>query len=346
MQFPIPHSYPTTAMIKKVLLIGFALIVLVFIGLFVYSQTSWDKTYDWPGPGLHASTDSTVIARGKYLVEGPAHCGSCHISNFDDLVAGDEGKDVPLKGGVRFPMGPLGAMYTRNLTPDKSTGIGRYSDEQVFRMMRHGIRPNGLASMPVLMPFWKMADDDLVAIVSYLRSLTPIENAIPENEWTVMGKAVRSFASTFEPIKNPDAPAVAPAMAASVERGEYLARYVANCVGCHTKRDLMTYEPTAPEFAGGMEFEPWPELYAHLKTDPDAWIRTPNITPDPGGVLKNYSTAESFIARFRKGRLIAFSPMDWGPFSRMSDEDLTAIWMYLNGLPPVKHDVGPLVFKK
>ena len=333
-------------MIKKILLSALAIIVLAVIVFFIYVQMSWDKTYDWPGPTLKASTDSSVIARGKYLVEGPAHCGSCHISDFGDMIAGDKGEVVALKGGLTFPMGPLGIMYTRNLTPDQATGIGRYSDEQLFRMMRHGIRPDGKASMPVLMPFWKMADDDLVAVVSYLRSLAPVENNVPTNEWTFMGKAVRSLTPTFEPIKDPAAPATAPAMAATVERGEYLANYVANCVGCHTQRDLMTYQATAPEFAGGMEFEPWPELYTYLKTDPEVWLRTPNITPDPGGALANYKTPEEFIARFRKGRLIAFSPMDWGPFSRMSDEDITAIWMYLNSLEPVKHDVGELVFKK
>ncbi len=333
-------------MIKKILLSALAIIVLAVIVFFIYVQMSWDKTYDWPGPTLKASTDSSVIARGKYLVEGPAHCGSCHISDFGDMIAGDKGEVVALKGGLTFPMGPLGIMYTRNLTPDQATGIGRYSDEQLFRMMRHGIRPDGKASMPVLMPFWKMADDDLVAVVSYLRSLAPVENNVPTNEWTFMGKAVRSLTPTFEPIKDPAAPATAPAMAATVERGEYLANYVANCVGCHTQRDLMTYQATAPEFAGGMEFEPWPELYTYLKTDPEVWLRTPNITPDPGGALANYKTPEEFIARFRKGRLIAFSPMDWGPFSRMSDEDITAIWMYLNNLEPVKHDVGELVFKK
>ena len=333
-------------MIKKILLTVVLILVLAVVVFFIYVQVSWDKAYDWPGPDLKASTDTTLIARGKYLVEGPAHCGSCHISSFGDMVSGDEGKKVALKGGLEFPMGPLGKIYTRNLTPDQATGIGRYSDEQLFRMMRHGIRPDGLASMPVLMPFWKMADDDLVAIVSYLRSLAPVENNIPQNVWSFMGKAVRSLTSTFEPIKDPAAPAVAPAMAATVERGEYLANYVANCVGCHTKRDLMTYQATGPEFAGGMEFEPWPEFYTYLKSDPEAWIRTPNITPDPDGVLANYKTAEEFIARFRKGRQIAFSPMDWGPFSRMSDEDITAIWMYLNSLAPVKNDVGDLVFKK
>ncbi|HEY3387478.1 MAG TPA: hypothetical protein VGK46_13260 [Saprospiraceae bacterium] len=333
-------------MLKKILLALLVIIILAVLGFYIYVQSSWDKTYDWPGPALKASTDSTIIAKGKYLVHGPAHCNSCHVSGFSDLVESDKGKDIALKGGVGFPMGPLGTMYTRNLTSDAKTGLGRYTDEQIFRMMRHGIRPNGLASMPVLMPFFNMADDDMVAIVSYLRSLAPVENEVPENEWTFMGKAVRAMTSTFKPIEHPDAPATAPPMAATVERGEYLARYVTNCVGCHTKRDIMTYEATGPEFAGGMEFEPWVGLHKFLNADTTLWLRTPNITPDPGGVLAKYKTPEEFIARFRLGRAYAFSPMDWGPFSRMTDEDLTAIWMFLNSLEPVKHDVGEIVFSK
>jgi hypothetical protein len=95
-----------------------------------------------------------------------------------------------------------------------------------------------------------------------------------------------------------------------------------------------------------MEFEPWPEFYEYLKVDKEVWIRTPNITPDPNSALSKYKTAEEFVARFRQGRLITFSPMDWGPFSRMTDEDITAIYMYLKSLKPVEKDVGELVFKK
>jgi mono/diheme cytochrome c family protein len=333
-------------MIKKILLALLAVIVIAVVSFFVFVQVSWDKRYDWPAPALKTSADSAVIARGKYLVNGPAHCNSCHISGFADMVAGDKGADVPLKGGIGFPMGPLGSLYSRNLTPDKKTGTGRYSDQQLFRMMRHGIRPDGMATMTLLMPFYSMADEDLVAVVSYLRTLAPVENAVPEPQWTFMGKAIRSISPMFKPVKDPGAPAVAPAMAPTVERGEYLARYVANCVGCHTQRDLMTYEATGPEFAGGMEFEPWPELNNYLKVDPGLWLRTPNITPDPGSAFSKFKTPEEFIKRFRQGRIITYSPMDWGPFSRMSDEDIAAIWMYLNSLKPVKNDVGEVVFKK
>lgn len=333
-------------MLKKILLSLLVIIVVAVAGLYIYVQAAWDKKYDWPGPALKASTDSTVIARGNYLVTGPAHCVSCHISGFDDMVAGDEGKEVALEGGLMLPLGPLGNMYTRNLTPDKKTGIGQYTDEQIFRMMRHGIRPNGMASMPLMMPFWKMADEDLVAIVSYLRSLPPVEHEIPETDWTFIGKAVRTLTPTFKPIEHPDAPAKAPAMAPTVERGEYLVNYVCNCVGCHTERDMMTYQAIGPEFAGGMEFEPWPAFNKYLNVDTTLWMRTPNLTPDPGSVFARYKTVDDFIARFRQGRLIPSSPMDWGPFSRMSDEDLTAIYLFLYNLKPVKNDVGPLVFKK
>jgi hypothetical protein len=161
-----------------------------------------------------------------------------------------------------------------------------------------------------------------------------------------MGKAVRALTPTFKPVEKPDAPAVAPPMAPTIERGEYLARYVTNCVGCHTNRDMMTYQAIGPEFAGGMEFEPWPAFHRFMNMDTALWLRTPNITSDPGGAFAKFKTPQEFIERFRKGRMISISPMDWGPFSRMSDEDLTAIWMFLNSLKPVKNDVGELMFKK
>lgn len=333
-------------MLKKILLWVLSILVVLVVGFYLFVQVSWDKKYDWPAPALKTTTDSTMIARGKYLVNGPAHCISCHVSGFDDLVAGDSGKDVALMGGLKFEMGPLGKLYTRNLTPDKQTGLGRYPDEKIFRMMRHGIRPDDISSFPLLMPFWKMADDDMIAIVSYLRSLQPVSHEIPENEWTFVGKAVRSLSSSFQPVKNPDAPKTAPAMMPTIERGEYLARYVSNCVGCHTERDMMTYEAIGPEFAGGMEFEPWPALYKFLKVDTTLWVRTPNITPDANSAFSKFKTPQEFITRFRKGRIVPFSPMDWGPFSRMSDEDITALWMFLNSLKPVKHDVGNVVFTK
>ncbi len=333
-------------MIKKILFGLLAIILVAVAAFYFYVQSNWNLKYDLAGPTLKSSTDSSIIARGSYLVKGPAHCVSCHVSSYEDMIKSDEGEETPLKGGVLFPMGPLGVMSPANLTPDPTTGIGRYTDAQLFRMMRHAIKPDSTSTMSLLMPFWNMADEDLIAIVSYLRSMAPVENQVQKPQWTFMGKAVRALAPTFRPIENPTPLPVAPAMAPTIERGEYLARYVANCVGCHTERDQMTYEAIGPEFAGGMEFEPFPELYKALNVDVDTWVRTPNITPHPNSALSKFNSLEEWIARFRKGRIVSFSPMDWGPFSRMSDEDLGALWNYLHSLEPVDKDPGPLVFKK
>lgn len=333
-------------MIKKILLGAVIVIFLLVLGAFIFIQVSWNKKYDIPYPDLQVSTDSAVIERGKYLVHGPAHCVSCHVSSYEDMIRSDKGEPVALKGGVKFTLGPLGTISPANLTPDLETGIGRYEDGQVFRMMRHAVKSNGTATLTPMMPFWNMADEDLVAIVSYLKSMKPVRNEVPQPEWTFMGKAVRTIASTFKPVTNPTPPKLAPPMAPTIERGEYLARYVTNCIGCHTPRDPMTFEATGPEFSGGMEFEPFPGLHKALNVDPDLWTRSPNITPHPNSFLSKFKTVEEWKTRFREGRKIPHSPMDWGPFSRMTDEDLEALWLFLRSLDPVENDIEEVNFKK
>ena len=333
-------------MIKKILLGIVALIVLAAATFYLYVTLSWDKKYDIAYPELKSSTDSLVIARGKYLVEGPAHCVGCHQATFHDLILADQGQELPLQGGVDFAMGPLGHMFPANLTPDPATGIGRYTDGEVFRMMRHAVKPDGTATLGLLMPFWNMADEDLIAIVSYLRSMKAVEHQVGPPQWTFMGKAIRVLTPMFRPIETPTPPDNAPPMAATIERGEYLARYVANCVGCHTERDPMTYEAIGPEFAGGMEFEPFPELHRELGVDEDLWSRSPNLTPSANSVLSKFPTVDDWIKRFRMGRTVPHSPMDWGPFSKMSDEDLEALYLFMHSLDAVDKTIAETVFKK
>ena len=331
-------------MLKKFLLGLAGLLVVIALGFYLYVQMNWDKVYDYPYPELTASTDSATIAYGKYLVHGPAHCSNCHVPGIKEMIAADGGENIPLIGGIRFPMGPLGSISPANLTPDPETGIGRYKDGEIFRMMRHTVKPDGTATLSLFMPFWNMADEDLVAVVSYLRSMEPRTNKIEPPQWTFMGKAIRVFAPSFKPIEQPTPPPKAPPMAPTKERGEYLSRYVANCVGCHTKHDPMTYAAIGSEYAGGEEFEPFPPFNEALGLDPNLGIRSVNITPHPNSALSRFKSLEEWIARFRQGRVIKHSPMHWGPFSRMSDEDLEALWIYLNSLEPVENDIKEIVF--
>ena len=244
-----------------------------------------------------------------------------------------------------FPAEGLGVVYSKNLTPDPETGIGRYSDGQIARMMRWSVRPDGRASVRPLMPFHNMSDDDMTAIISFLRSQPAVRHQVHENEWTVTGKIIRTISSTFKP-RNASAvhpPKVAPEEKPTKERGEYLARYVGNCVGCHTPVDEMTFEPSGPEFSGGSEFEPMPLPGADMKT----WFRVPNITPQKGSALMKFPDRATFVARFKAGgRQHAGTPMPWEAFARMSADDVGAIYEFLRSVSPADGATGEVTFKK
>ena len=325
----------------QVLLVLVGLVVVAAAVFSVYVMLTWNRTYDAPLPAVTISTDPAVLARGEYLTYGPAHCVECH-GGADSLQRLAEGEKVPLAGGQRFALGPLGAVYAKNLTPDTETGLGRYSDAQVARMMRWAVKPDGHATIEPMMPFGNMSDDDLTAVISYLRTQTPVKNAVPESEWTVMGKVIRTVASTFKPRTTINPPATAPAEAPTKDRGEYIARYVSNCVGCHTPRDPMSFAAIGPEFSGGFEMEP----IAAPGVDPATWFRTPNITPAKDGALAKFPDRATFIARFKNGgRHYPGSAMPWEAFAMMTEADLGGLWEFLNSLPASPGPTGEPTFK-
>lgn len=321
-----------------------ALIVVIAVAaLAIYVSRTWNRTYDAPLPQVSLSTDPQVLARGEYLVYGPAHCIQCHAGSPEEFLKVATGEKAPLRGGQKFQIGPLGSMYPANLTPDAETGIGRYSDAQLARMMRYAVRPNGRATLTPMMPFGDLSDEDLVAVLSFLRAQKPVRNPVPENEWTTMGKVVKSLAPTFKPRMEIHPPATAPAPAPTRERGEYLARYVGNCVGCHTPRDQTTFAATGPDFAGGMEMEPMPLPGADL----NVWFIAPNLTPAQGSGLSKFPDRQTFVARFKVGgRQHHGSPMPWEAFRLMSENDLGALYEFLHGLPAAPGPTGDAAFKK
>src|SRR5262245_34056248 len=96
----------------------FAVVALALAGLAGYVARTWDRTYEAPLPQVTISTDPAVLARGEYLVYGPAHCVECHGASLSALQQLEDGVRVPLSGGIRLQLGPLGAVYAKNLTPD------------------------------------------------------------------------------------------------------------------------------------------------------------------------------------------------------------------------------------
>jgi hypothetical protein len=193
------------------------------------------------------------------------------------------------------------------------------------------------------MPFGDMSDADLTAIVSFLRAQPPVRNVVPDNELTLIGKVVKSLSPVFKPRTAVHPPAAAPAEQPTRERGEYVARSVANCGGCHTQHNPLTFARTGPEFAGGTEMEPAERPGA----DASVWFRTPNLTPTPGSALSKFPDRETFIARFQRGGFhYDGSPMPWGPFSQISEVDLSALYEYFHSLPPQHGPTGEPTFVK
>jgi len=334
----------------KALKILAGLLVLCIGGLAVYVMVTWNRTYEAPLPSVVISRNPAVLARGEYLVFGPAHCADCHGGSAANQAAptsnaGDQPRPdarEPLSGGARLQIGPLGAIYASNLTPDRDTGIGRYSDALLARMMRWAVKPDGHATVEPLMPFGNMSDEDLVAVLSYLRAQPPVKNAVPGNEWTVTGKIVKSLIGIFKPRTTIDPPAVTPP-AGTTARGEYLARSVANCVGCHTPRSETTFAATGPEFSGGMIMD----SIEGPGVDMSMGFISSNITPKPGSALRRFPDKITFVARFQRGgRKFPGSPMPWEEFRRMSEDDLGAIYDFLSALPPQDGPTGEPMVKR
>jgi len=291
-------------------------IILLFLimGVTVTVMARQNIKYDRPYPTITASADTSVILRGKELVFGAAHCADCHSkTNADSLLK--LGQDVALTGGFVFDL-PVGKVYSKNITPDKETGIGNYTDAEIARALRYGVHPDGSVVFD-FMPFHNMTDEDLTAVISYLRAQKPVKNKVPDHELNLLGKAVKAF--MVKPVGPDGEVEQTIARDSSAFYGKYVANNVANCYGCHTQRTL-SGEFTGEPFAGGNEIE---------------GFITPNLTPDSSSRIFGWSQ-KNFVDRFRMGKLVPKSPMPWKSFGRMSDEELKAIYAYLQTVKPVK----------
>ena len=301
-------------------------------GFSAWAVTTFEGRQQFPDvarPELKASTDPAVIAAGKYLVHGPAHCSQCHSTTDRDHP--EKVKDAPLKGGLEFAMGPIATTYAPNLTPHE-TGLGKFSDADIARVIRTGVRPDGSLSFFMTMAASKPSDEDVIAIISYLRSLEPIANPVPAGEWKPLGKIIFSLAS-IGPVSDPPPKHVPPAEEPSVERGRYLSKSIMLCSSCHTKFDMGSLKSVGPEAGGSLPDQ------SHGK-DSDKEFVAPNLTSDPTGITGRMDEA-AFVARIKAGRAFASSIMPWEGFQSATESDLKSVYRYLKSLPPVKNDVGP-----
>jgi mono/diheme cytochrome c family protein len=290
------------------------------------------RTFDAPYPAIAATTDPSIVERGRYLVYGAAACAYCHVPR--DQWATLDQQDLPLSGNHVFRL-PFGELYAPNLTPDRETGIGARTDAELARILRYSVRADGRAAFP-FMAFHGMSDADLTAVISYLRTQPPVRLAVPDHRFSLMGKALMAFA--IEPAGPTSTPPAAGPAGLSVERGEYLATRISSCVECHTDRDPQNGAFVGPPFGGGQRMD--------LAADATKVAVPPNLTPHPKTSPIGMWSEDVFVGRFRMGETIAGTPMPWGAYARLADADLRSIFRYLRTLPPYEHATGPVMQNK
>lgn len=276
------------------------LIVLALVGLSLSGGARLNRTYDVQVENITIPTDAESVAAGEHWVQ--AICIGCHQPD--------------LSGGPFFEA-PFGRIDAANLTPGKG-GIGAsFSDEDWVRSIRHGIRPDGTSV--IIMPshfFWNFSDKDLGEVIAYLKSLPPVDQETSEPSFNFLGKALLTtgmFGDHILPAKvisHDTRPERFPVAGETPEYGEYLV-LVSGCQDCHGQ-----------DLSGGKSADPAAKL-------------APNLTP--GGELAVWDEAD-FVKAIREGVAKSGHQLDplqmpWEHYKYFSDEELGAMWVYLQSLP-------------
>jgi cytochrome c553 len=252
-----------------------------------------------------ATQAASNVERGRFLAT-IANCGMCH--GAPDLAP--QGQPAPLAGGREFNLGPLGTFYAPNLTNLQSM------DLETFDMaLRQGIEPYTDRVMAPVMPYnlyHGLADSDVAALHAFLQSLTPVTNTVKQS---VPGTAAAN-------LKALDAESVpGPVIDTSATYGRYLVENLANCGQCHSPTDATGAPVAGRELSGGTR---------NLGRDGQQ-LFAPSIV---GSALNTAGyTQQTFIQLFRTGKRpngTDLAPqMPWRRLGTMSDNDLTAVWNYL-----------------
>jgi mono/diheme cytochrome c family protein len=261
-----------------------------------------------------ALAQASPVERGKYLAKA-ADCMVCHTTQGG----------LEYAGGLGFKL-PFGTLYSTNITPDKETGIGNYSDQDFLNAVHRGTRRDGARLYPA-MPFTSytyMSDADALAIKAYLFSLPPVRAAAPANTLTFPFNQ-RWAMGFWSALFNPDT-RFEPDTSKSPEwnRGAYLAEALAHCGECHTPRNLAFALDNRKKFAGAVT----------------AGWRAFNISSDKTtgvGAWRDDDLVSYLSIGHAAGHGTAAGPMGEAvdhSLSQMAPDDIRAVVAYLRSVPP------------
>ncbi len=314
----------------------FVVLLAVVIGGAVYAVASRrvGRKYDVPPPPIGRATSPDEIARGGRLFR--TNCLGCHAGAPDDAVPGaytdaasGPAQRRPIGGRVTGTPDFMGEIWAPNLTADRDTGIATFSDGDLARLLRSGIRRDGryAAAMP---RFGRLGDADVAALIGFLRStdslVSPVTHWVPRPGLGVAGTLALAFAAGVD-IRGEEHVAMPP-RGRTAAYGRYLAVAVYACVDCHTEGFSSTDEKLqSPTLLAGGQFH---------RTPNGETIYSTNLTPDPETGLAARSTAD--LARLLTtgvgvDGLVTRSPMP--VFRNIDDAEADALFVYLRSVPSV-----------
>lgn len=268
-----------------------------------------------------------LVAKGKYVFAAAGGGCGCHT---------EPGKvSTGLNAGGRRFDAPFGTVYATNITPDRETGIGGWTDGQIIAAIRLGRRPNGDRIIPVhpFMSFNGMAEEDLRALVAYLRTVPPIHRAnqpkkisVPLFESVFLPAWLAAFAAKETP------PPIAPV--SGLARGEYLVRAVGHCGECHTPRGV-TQAVDSSRFLAGNPKGPENSVVPNLTPDKDtglAWSEEEIVDYLATGNKPDGDVAGGLMGEIIQGTSAGYKDL--------TKADRLAIARYLKTVPAIKNKVG------
>lgn len=262
---------------------------------------------------------ASVVARGKYMADA-ANCRSCH----------SRPNGAPFSGGVAFET-PFGTIYSSNITPDRSTGIGTWSAEDLRRAMHEGVGKSGRRLFPAFpyTSFTKMTDADVEAIYAYLQSLKPVHYSPPANDLAFSQRWAMRFwnALFFEGRRyEPD-----PSQSDEWNRGAYLVEGPAHCGACHSPRNSFMAEMSDRALEGGTLFD----RVADGKVR--RWSAV-NLTAAKSALASwSVDDLSKYLHSGFSPRGATFGPMNEvivNSLMQLSAADIRAIAVYIKSLPP------------
>lgn len=269
------------------------LVVLAVAALYAITTSHIGNTYDLPDAPVRAATDSASLARGRHLVEAIGKCQECHAAD----LGGELWIDAPA----------FGRLAGTNLTSGRG-GIGDLTDADLERALRHGVGRDGrpLIFMPAE-SFTALSDEDLAAIIGYLRTLPPVDREMPEPKVGPVARALYLRGNfPLLPVRLIDhaASRSVPVAGVTAEYGKYLAT-IGGCRSCHGLALAGDANPDAPDITVGRL---------------GSW------------------TEEDFFRSLRQGQrpdrsVIDPEKMPWVRSGQMTDDEMRAVWMYMRSLP-------------